>query len=143
MDQVRIAKSNIADPWERTVRDWGLPIRSWMQAGILVTGGTDCPATHYDPDHPLLGLHHVITRETLVGKLMPEEAISREDTLRMYTINGAYATFEERKKGSLEPGKWADLVVLDGDYLAVPDDEIPNLKVSMTMVGGRIVHERG
>jgi hypothetical protein len=142
MDQVRIAKSAIADPWERTVQDWGLPIRSWLAAGIHVTGGTDCPATHYDPDQPFLGLYHVITRETLVGKLMPEQAIGREDALRLYTINGAYATFEEHRKGSIEAGKWADLVVLDGDYLTVPDEQIQHLKVSMTMVGGRIVHER-
>jgi hypothetical protein len=142
MDQVRIAKSAIADPWERTVQDWGLPIRTWLNAGIHVTGGTDCPATHYDPDRPLLGLYHAITRETLVGALMPEEAISREETLRLYTINGAYATFEERKKGSLEVGKWADLVVLGGDYLAASDEQLLNMKVSMTMVGGQIVYER-
>jgi predicted amidohydrolase YtcJ len=56
--------------------------------------------------------------------------------------NGAYATFEERQKGSLEPGKWADLAVLSDDYLSVPEDRIPAIQVLMTMVGGQIVHER-
>lgn len=142
MDQVRIAKSRITDPWERTIKDWGLPIRSWLREGLMVTGGTDCPATHYDPDRPLLGHYHVMTQETLVGKLLPGEEVGREDVLRLWTINGAYATFEERYKGSLEPGKWADLVVLSDDYLSVPAEGIPAIQVSMTIVGGRIVHER-
>ncbi len=142
MDQVRIAKSKIADPWERTVRDWGLAVRSWLREGLMVTGGTDCPAIHYDPERPLLGLYHLVSRETLVGKLLPDEAIGREDALRLYTQNGAYATFEEHRKGSIEPGKWADLAVLSEDYLTVPEERIPSIRVSMTMAGGRIVHER-
>jgi predicted amidohydrolase YtcJ len=142
MDRVRIAKSRITDPWERTIRDWGLAPRSWLREGLMVTGGTDCPATHYDPARPLLGLYQITTQETMVGKLLPEETISREDALRLWTINGAYATFEERVKGSIEPGKWADLVVLSDDYLSVPDDRLLSITVSMTMVGGRIVHER-
>jgi predicted amidohydrolase YtcJ len=79
----------------------------------------------------------------MVGKLLPGEEIGREDALRMWTISGAYATFEERKKGSIEPGKWADLVVLGDDYLTVPDDRLLDLRVSMTMVGGQVVYERG
>lgn len=142
MDQVRIAKSRIPDPWERTVRDWGLAVKSWLREGLMVTGGTDCPAIHYDPERPLLGLYHLVTRETLIGKVLPDEGISREDALRLYTVNGAYATFEERMKGSIEPGKWADLVVLSDDYLTVPEDKIPSIRVSMTMAGGRIVYER-
>lgn len=141
MDQVRIAKSKIPDAWERTVKDWGLAFRSWLQDGLVVTGGTDCPATHYDVDRPLLGLHVAITQETLAGKLLPGQEISRRDALRLWTINGAYATFEEHVKGSIEPGKWADLVVLSDDYLTVPEERIPSIKVSLTMVGGRIVYE--
>jgi hypothetical protein len=143
MDRVRIAKSTVSDPWERAVKDWGLPVRSWLREGLVVTGGTDCPATHYDPQRPLLGLYQVVTQETMVGRLLPGEEVTREDALRMWTTHGAYATFEEGKKGSLEPGKWADLVVLDDDYLTVPDDRLRDLRVSMTMVGGQVVYERG
>jgi predicted amidohydrolase YtcJ len=142
MDQVRIAKSPVKDPWLRAVGDWGLPIRSWLREGITVTGGTDLPAVHYDEKRPLLGLYQVITQETLVGKLLPGEEIGREDALRLWTINGAYATFQEHDKGSIEVGKLADLVVLDRDYLRVPDEEVQHIQVSLTMVGGRIVHER-
>ena len=142
MDQVRIAKSKIADAWERTTKDWGLAVKSWLREGMMVTGGTDCPAIHYDTDRPLLGLYHLVTRETLVGKVLPDEGISREDALRLFTINGAYATFEESRKGSLEVGKWADLVVLGEDYLSVPDERLPSIKISLTMAGGRIVYER-
>ncbi|MGH2374818.1 MAG: amidohydrolase family protein, partial [bacterium] len=77
-----------------------------------------------------------------VGKLLPDEGIGREEALRLYTQSGAYTTFEEHKKGSIEPGKWADLAVLSEDYLTVPEERIPAIRVSLTMVGGRIVHER-
>ncbi|MDR7555444.1 MAG: amidohydrolase [Armatimonadota bacterium] len=142
MSRVRIAKHPPSDPWERTVKDWGLPVRSWLREGLVVTGGTDCPAVAYDPQRPLLGLYMVTTQQTLAGRLLPGEEISREDALRLWTINGAYATFEEQRKGSLEVGKWADLAVLSDDYLTVPDDRLPTITVSLTMVGGRIVHER-
>ena len=82
------------------------------------------------------------TQETLVGKLLPDETITREEALRLWTINGAYATFEERTKGSIEAGKWADLAVLSDDIMAIPDDRLLNTRVSMTMVGGRVVYER-
>ncbi len=141
MDRVRIAKSRVKDPWARAVGDWGLAPRSWLREGIVVTGGTDCPAVHYDLERPLLGLYQVCTQETLVGKLLPDETIGREDALRLWTINGAYASFQEHERGSLEPGKLADLAVLDGDYLGVPDDRLAQLKVALTMVGGRIVHD--
>ena len=67
--------------------------------------------------------------------------MSREEALRLVTINGAYLTFEEDLKGSIEPGKLADLVVLSGDIMTVPEEQIVDLSVLMTMVGGAIVHE--
>ncbi len=72
----------------------------------------------------------------------PQQAISVKDALRLYTTNGAYASFEETVKGSIEPGKLADMVVLDRDILAIPENEIKEVKVETTIVGGEIVYQR-
>ncbi len=142
MEELRLAKSGDGmSPRERTIREWAQPIRRWMDAGVVVTGGTDCPAVAYDKDRPLLGLWTSFSQDTLAGTLMPDETIDRERALRMWTINNAYATFEEKRKGTIEPGKLADLVVLSGDPLSVPDDRFLALKVLETIVGGRTVHE--
>jgi hypothetical protein len=142
MEQVRIAKMTEADPWKRTVRDWGLPLRSWHDAGIMVTGGSDNPAVVYDPDRPLLNLYGSLTGDTLAGVLLPGEEITREQALRMYTINTAYATFQERMRGSIEAGKLADLVVLEDDILTCPTERIKEMRVLMTFVGGEQVYGR-
>jgi len=118
---------------ERTVREWGQPVRSWLQAGLLVTGGTDCPAVSYDPKQPLLGLWSTFSQETLAGTLMPGETIDRETALRIWTINNAAAMGQQHLKGTLEPGKLADIVFLQGNPLA----DITNLKtVTMTVKRG-------
>ncbi len=72
----------------------------------------------------------------------PQQGTSVRDALRLYTTNGAYASFEETVKGSIEPGKLADLVVLDRDILTIPEDEIKEVKVETTIVGGEIVYQR-
>ncbi|SNT35079.1 hypothetical protein SAMN05216276_103618 [Streptosporangium subroseum] len=127
----------------RTVLRWGQPIRTWIGAGHLVTGGSDCPAVAYDSENPFLGLWATFSQETLAGVLMPEERIDRETALRVWTINNAVATGEEHLKGSLEPGKLADLAVLTGDPLLTPDADFLSLKVAETVVGGKTVYERG
>jgi predicted amidohydrolase YtcJ len=127
---------------EELVRTWGQPFRSWLAAGLLVTGGSDCPAVVYDPEQPLLGLWATISQETLAGVLMPEETIDRETALRIWTVNNALATGEQHLKGTIEPGKLADLTVLSGDPLTVPDAEFLSLRVCETVVGGRTVYER-
>ena len=71
----------------------------------------------------------------------PAERISRLDALRMTTINAAYIGFEEKKKGSIEVGKLADLAILTADFLTVPEDQIMNIKSYMTIVDGKVVHE--
>ncbi len=76
------------------------------------------------------------------GKVIaPHQCVSREEALRAVTLNGAYLTFEAEKKGSIEAGKWADLVVLEDDLLTLPEDRIRDLTIRVTIVGGRLVYE--
>lgn len=125
-----------------------LPLRSLIDAGVVVVGGSDHMIRHdareaLNPYHPFLGMWMAVTRKTADGRVLnPEQRITREEALRMWTINGAYGTFEEHLKGSIEPGKLADLVVISKDYLTCPEDEIAQIEALMTVVGGRIVFER-
>jgi len=125
------------------------PYRSLFEEGIIVNGGSDHMVkldsyTSINPYNPFLGMWTVITRETERGtQFFPEQAINREQALRMYTINNALASFEEDRKGSLEPGKYADLAVLSLDYLTCPAGSIKDIQVVMTMVDGKIVYQTG
>ena len=126
-----------------TRRFWGesrgsnmKPNRTWMDAGVVVKGGSDV-----GPYDPMLGLWTYITRTNMADEPMdPAEALTREQALRIYTINGAYGTFEEDIKGSIEPGKLADMLVLSEDLMTVPEDSIRDIKVLTTYVGGRPVY---
>ncbi len=122
------------------------PYRSLFDAGVMVNGGSDHmvkfdPNTSINPYNPFLGMWTVITRKTERGSvIVPEEAVTREQALKMYTINNAYETFEEEVKGSVEPGKYADLAVLSQDILTCPVDSIRNIKVLMTILDGKIIN---
>ncbi len=116
------------------------PCKSFVEKGIVAAAGTDCPITKAEP---IFGIYSAVNRLTQKGKIAgPEECVSIEDAIRLFTINGAYASFEENIKGSLEIGKLADLVVLSDDILACRPEDIKNLKVDMTMIDGEIVFER-
>lgn len=122
------------------------PFGSLCAAGVVVCGGSDHmdkldPNTSINPYNPFLAMWSMITRTTERGNIiMVSEAISRENALKMYTINNAFATFEENLKGSLEPGKLADLVVLSDDILTCAENEIKNTHSELTMVGGNVVY---
>ena len=114
-----------------------LPLRSYVEKGIPFVMATDNV-----PVNPLRALWAAVARkdEATGTVIAPEQKISREDALRAMTINGAYLAFAEHERGSIELGKLADLVVLAGDLLTVPEDEIKDLEVLMTMVGGNVVY---
>ena len=122
------------------------PYQSMINEGVILSGGSDHMVkldanTSVNPYNPFLGMWSAITRQTERGNvIMPGEAISREDALRMYTINNAYSTFEEDLKGSVEVGKLADLVVLSDDILTCPAEKIKDIRSEMTIVGGKIVY---
>ncbi len=122
------------------------PYRSMMDAGVVVNGGSDHMVkwdadASINPYNPFLAMWTIITRTTERNTvIMPSEAITREEALRMYTINNAYASFEESIKGSIEPGKLADLVMLSDDFLDCPVDQIRDIQSELTMVGGKIVY---
>ena len=117
--------------------------RSLIDAGAMPAFGSDWSVA---PASPVLGIHAAVTRQTLDGAhpegWVAEEKISVEEALAAYTRNGAYASFEEARKGSLAPGLLADLVILDRDITAIPADEIRQVQVLQTIVGGRTLYHR-
>jgi predicted amidohydrolase YtcJ len=125
------------------------PYRRMTDAGVMINGGSDHMVkwdanTSVNPYNPFLAMWSMITRKTERGAvIVPSEAISRKEALRAYTINNAYASFEESVKGSLEPGKLADMAVLSDDILTCPEDSIKEIRSLMTIVGGKIVYEAG
>ena len=114
--------------------------RAFLDAGVLINNGTDVPVEDIDP---LANFHSSVARETADGSVFyADQRMTRIEALRSYTINNAVAAFEEEFKGSLEVGKLGDIVVLDRNILAVPDDELPEAKVELTIVGGVVRYAR-
>lgn len=114
--------------------------RSLLDYGTVICNGTDAPVEDVDP---VPNFYASVTRKTKKGwAFYPEQKMTREEALKSYTINGAYATFEENIKGSLTPGKLADIVVLSKNILTVPENEIKDTKVLYTIIGGKIVYQR-
>jgi predicted amidohydrolase YtcJ len=126
---------------------WTYAFRTLHDAGVRLSFGSDWPGTHasWYPADPLQGIYAAVTRQTLDGQpesgWFPEERVDVETALRAYTINNAWAAGEEELKGSIAPGKLADLAVLDRDLFRIPAREIKDVRVVMTVLGGRIVHE--
>ena len=123
------------------------PMKSAMRAGVVTVAHSDAPiAAIGDPvfgAEPLFGIWCAVNRTTRAGKVIgPEERITPMEGIRAFTINAAYASFEERLKGSIEPGKLADLIVLDRDPCAVDPWEIRDVQVLRTIIGGRTVFAR-
>jgi len=128
----------ILKAWKQPLADRSEPYAEWLKNGIMFAGGSDGPISYYA--EPLLEIYGEVTRGTQWGgRLGPDQGISRAEAICSVTINGAYTTFEEKQKGSIEPGKYADFVVLSGDILKVPAEQIRDLKVLTTVLGGKTV----
>jgi predicted amidohydrolase YtcJ len=117
------------------------PLRSLIERGIRAPLSSDAPVI--DPN-PFNGLYFAVTRKTESGQsISPNETVSVLQAIRAYTVDGAYASHEEDIKGSIEPGKLADLIVLSDNILEISSEEILHLSVDLTMVDGTIVYGNG
>jgi predicted amidohydrolase YtcJ len=111
-----------------------------MQSGAVVTNGTDAPVEDVDP---IASFYATVSRRLKDGTVFfPDQRMSRMEALQSYTINGAYAAFEEDIKGSLTPGKLADVTILSKDIMTIPEDEILTTEVVYTIVGGKVMYSR-
>jgi predicted amidohydrolase YtcJ len=117
------------------------PIRAMLDAGVRVALSSDAPVV--EDDNPLVGAMAAVTRHDREGfEIAPEQAITVDEALRGYTLGGAVATGQERRLGSIETGKWADLAVLSDNPLTVNAEDLPKIKVEMTLLNGRVAYER-
>ena len=121
---------------ERTSYRW----RELLDAGAILNNGTDAPVESIDP---IASFHASVSRRMSNGKpFFPGQAMTRMEAIRSYTLDNAYSAFEDEVKGSLTPGKYADIVVLSEHILTVEESKIPNAKVDYTIVGGQVRHAR-
>jgi len=120
---------------------WSYAPRRFLSIGVPVANGSDFPV---EEPNPLFGFYAAITRQDRDGNpkdgWFPDQRMTREEALKSWTWTGAYAAFEEKEKGMLEPGKLADFVMLSSDIMKVPPREILTTRVLMTVVGGAVVH---
>ena len=125
------------------------PYRTLFEHGVTVGGGSDHmqkigSLRSINPYNPFLAMWTTLVRQPRGSEtpLHPEQNLTREQAIRLYTINNAFLTFEEARKGSLEPGKLADFIVIDRDILTCPVEQVKDIKVEATYLGGRRVYER-
>jgi predicted amidohydrolase YtcJ len=139
-DHLYLAGPSLVKYWGPKRAAWTTPVRAYLDRGLMVAGGTDSSVVPYPP---LWVFYHFVTRGTISGGVLgADQKISRKEALQLLTINNAYLTFEETIKGSIEPGKLADVVVLSEDIMTCPDTAIESTNVLMTIVGGKIVYRR-
>ncbi len=132
-------------PWvvkrlgEERTRERGYLYRSLFQSGAVVINGTDPPVEDIDP---IANFYRTVTRKIGDGSIFhPEQRLTRQQALETYTVNPAYAAFEEDIKGTLEPGKVADITVISRDIMTIPEDGILSAEISYTIIGGKIKYD--
>jgi len=133
-------------PWainrlgSKRIKEGAYMWRSLLDTGAVISNGTDAPV---EPVSAIASFYALVSRKTLAGQpeggYEPEQRLTRHEALKSYTLDAAYSAFEEGIKGSLTPGKWADMVVLDRDILTCPEEEILGAKVLRTLKGGQTV----
>jgi predicted amidohydrolase YtcJ len=139
-DHLYLAGPSLVKMWGPKRAAWVTPVRAYLDHGLMVSAGTDAPVVPYPP---LWVFYHFVTRDTISGGVLGrDQQITRPEALRLETLNNAYTTFEEKIRGSIEPGKLADLVVLQDDIMTVPAKKIESMNVLMTVVGGKTVYQR-
>jgi predicted amidohydrolase YtcJ len=124
---------------ERT--NTGFKFRSMIDAGLEPAAGSDVTGIYLDNVDPFLAIYASVTRQSDAGLFMPEEAITVTEALKMWTVWAAKAMGEFDVKGSIEPGKYADMTVLSEDIFTIPKEGLKNVRVLKTIVGGDVVHE--
>ena len=137
LDLVRADYENMGP--ERT--QTGFKFRSMIDAGLEPAAGSDVTGIYLDNIDPFLAIYASVTRQSDRGIFMPEEAVSVAEALKMWTIWAAKSMGEENVKGSIEPGKYADMTVLSDDIFTMPKEDLKNVKIMKTIVGGNIVYE--
>jgi predicted amidohydrolase YtcJ len=125
---------------EERAQSGAYPWRSLLDRGAIIANGTDAPVELVDP---IPNFYASVTRRRAdTGQAFyPEQSMTRKEAINAYTLANAYAAFEEDIKGSISPGKWADLVLLSQNILNCAEDSILKTKVMMTMVGGKVKYE--
>ena len=133
-------------PWvvkkigEKRAKEGAYVWRSLIKGGAIICNGTDAPVEDVDP---IPSFYATVTRKMKDGTMFfPEQRLSRDEALRTYTLNGAYAAFQEDLLGSLKPGKLADITVLSKDIMTVAEEEIPAIEVRLTIVGGQVLYQK-
>ncbi len=139
IDDMRWAEKRIGRERCRYAYQW----KSFLDAGVRIAFGTDW---YVEPLNPMLGLYAAVTRQTPEGSppggWFPEQRLTLEEAIRLYTLGSAFAAFEEDIKGSIEEGKLADMVVLSTNLFKVPLPKILDTKVEITLLGGKIIYQR-
>ena len=140
-DRQLLASDTMKLNWGDRAKD-APALRMVLESGLPMAGGTD--GTIAAAFRPFMSLWWFVSGKNWRGEVVrPTQKLTREEALRVYTRHGAWFTFDEGRRGQLTPGFLADLIVLDRDYLTVPEDDIRFIRPTLTVVGGNVVYEAG
>ena len=138
-DDIPIVEARVGRELTRTSYNW----KTLQDSGVHIAGGSDSPVIDFSV---MNGIYCAVTRQRLNGEpaggWLPDQKLTAEETVRAYTLGGAYASYDERVRGTIRNGKYADLVVLDRDVFAVDPEEIKDIQIEMTVLNGKTVYTR-